>query len=266
MLSLSSITAHLLHEAGILQGMRVLDIGCGSGEVTRAVASLVGPSGLVVGVDGSEPAIAAAETATRASGDLNIRYMRCDLSALGLEAESFDCVVGRRVLMYLQDPSAVIARLLDLVRPGGTLAFQEHDGTMTPGRIGDWPLHDRVHRWIWETLRREGANPHLGLSLAPMLTAAGASVESVWAQAVVAGYEHGAHHPLHAVLEAMLGRLVAHGVATEVEVDLPTLESRLAIERNSHTSCYVGDMAVCVIARWNGRDPNEARALRPPAR
>lgn len=234
--------------------MRVLDIGCGSGEVTRAVAGLVGPSGLVVGVDGSASALAAAETATKAAGYPNIRYMRCDLSDLDLEPESFDCVVGRRVLMYVQDPSAVIAKLLDVLRPGGTLGFQEHDSTMTPGRIGDWPLHDRVHRWIWETLRREGTNPHLGLLLAPMLTAAGASVESVWAQAVVAGYEDGAHHPLHTVIEAMLGRLVASGVATEFEVDLPTLESRLAIERNSHTSCYVSDMAVCVIARWNGRD------------
>ena len=46
-----SHTEHLLRTAGLREGMRVLDVGCGTGEVSLAAARVVGPSGRVLGVD-----------------------------------------------------------------------------------------------------------------------------------------------------------------------------------------------------------------------
>ena len=246
---LSEITEQLLRRAQIAQGMRVLDIGCGSGEVTRAVGRLVGADGTVVGIDGSAAALAAAEAVRDSTVYKNISYLLGDLSELQPEMGRFDCIVGRRVLMYVPKPERVIAKLVSMLRPGGGIALQEHDITMTPGRTGSWPVHDQVHHWLWESVRREGANPRLGFSLAPMLSNAGLDVEALWAQAIFSGYEKGVHHPLHDLVRMVQPRLLASGVATEAEIDLPSLEARLAAERAAQPSSYVSDMAVCVVAR-----------------
>lgn len=253
--ALSEITEQLLRRARIAPGMRVLDIGCGSGEITRAVADIVGPSGTVVGVDGSAAALAAAaratESATEAAKHGNVSYLLCDLSALDAQLGEFDCVVGRRVLMYVAQPQSVVARLVSLLRPGGTIALQEHDNTMTPGRSGSWPVHDQVHRWLWETVRREGANPNLGFALPPMLASGGVEVEAVWAQAIFSGYESGVHHALPDLVKMMESRLLASGVTTEEEIDLPSLATRLAAERAENGSIYASDLALCVVGRRN---------------
>src|SRR5882757_11549895 len=53
-------TEHALHLAGLRPGMRVLDVGCGPGDVSFLAARLVGPTGEVVGVDRAAAAVAAA--------------------------------------------------------------------------------------------------------------------------------------------------------------------------------------------------------------
>ena len=60
---LRPITEKLLHRAGVSTGMRVLDLGCGTGGVSMLAASLVGPRGSVVGIDQSPEAIALARKA-----------------------------------------------------------------------------------------------------------------------------------------------------------------------------------------------------------
>lgn len=249
MQALSEITQQLLQHASLAKGMRVLDIGCGSGEVTRAIAEAVGDNGEVVGIDNSYSALAAAKIASEAGNYSNISYIRSELTELPLELGIFDCIVCRRVLMYIPQAEKVIEQLVPLLRPDGCIAIQEHDTTMTPARIGNWSLHDQVHYWLWESVKREGANPQLGISLAPMLLSAGLQVEKQWAQAIFAGYESGIHHQLHDLVKMLQDRLIASGVTTEQEIDLTTLETRLKAERHSNKSSYVSDMAICVIAR-----------------
>lgn len=146
--SLSEITQQLLHKAQIAHGMRVLDIGCGGGEVTRAVADIVGSTGGVVGIDGSASAIANAEATTDQNKYRNITFVLSDLTELKADLGDFDCIVCRRVLMYIPQPANVIAQLIPLLRPGGRIAIQEHDSTMTPANRGHWPIHDKVHYWL----------------------------------------------------------------------------------------------------------------------
>jgi SAM-dependent methyltransferase len=66
-----------------------------------------------------------------------------------------DAVVGRRALMYQPDPVDAVRQLVHALRPGGRVIFQDHDSTMTPGRLTPWPLHERVYGRIWRTVERE---------------------------------------------------------------------------------------------------------------
>lgn len=229
--------------------MRVLDVGCGAGEVTRMMAQLVGSQGTVIGIDSNESMLAKARSASDSSDHNNIAYVQTSLDDLELDPESFDAVVGRRILMYLQNATDVIVRLDTLLRPGGVMAFQEHDRTMTPGRVGSWPLHDQVHRWIWETAQRNGAKPNFGFSLPSLLSRIGLVVQSVELSPIASGYEDGLHHPLHVILGLLLPQAIAYGIAAEPEVVLDTLEDRLRSERIQNQSLYVSDMAISVVAR-----------------
>lgn len=242
-----SITDRLLIAASIGLGMRVLDIGCGSGEVSRLAARRVGAAGRVVAIDADAGALIAARAATAAESLTNIDYVQGDLSELSLEGPAFDAVIGRRVLMYLPDPKRVLRRLADLLRTGGVLAFQEHDRTMVPGRIGAWPLHDSACRWIWDTVKSEGADPHLGFALPQLLAAAGFKVEHVSAEAVIQGLDP--DRSMAGVVRAMLPRIVGRGVASAAEIDIDGLDARLADERRSNASLYIGDFAFSVCAR-----------------
>ncbi len=245
------MTERLLVDAGIGAGMRVLDVGCGHGEVSWMIARLVGDAGHVLGVDRDPRALAAARERAHELGLSNVAFAEADVGALSRDHAPFDApfdaVVGRRVLMYQPDPAAAVRRLAALLRPGGLMVFQEHDATMTPASRVPLPLHARVHGWIWQTVEREGANVHMGFDLPPVLGQAGLAVEHVRAEAVV--LTPAAPYPFGAIIRAMLPRIVQHGVAAEPELDVETLDRRLAAEREQAAATYIGDMVFGVWAR-----------------
>src|SRR5262245_17634360 len=87
------ITRWFLREAGLMAGMRVLDVGSGAGDVAFLAAELVGNSGEVVGVDRSEAAL------TAARGLRNVSFREGDPTRMTFE-RAFDAVIGRYVLQY----------------------------------------------------------------------------------------------------------------------------------------------------------------------
>lgn len=232
------MTERLLRDAGIGAGMKVLDVGCGPGTVSRMAASLVGPDGLVVGLDRSRAVI---ERAQAAAG-VNQRFVVGEL--LNPPAGPFDAVVGRRVLMYQPDVIEALAALREVLVPGGLAVFQEHDATSLSADER-FPLHQEVHRWLWTTIEREDANPAMGLRLPQALVAAGFDVHQVRAEAVVQTKSQ--RHVTVEIVRAMISRIVAQGVATEAEIDLPALDTRLAEELSD--APYVGELVVGVWAR-----------------
>src|SRR5215510_9361841 len=116
-----AITDHLFREAGIGPGMRVLDAGCGAGDVAFAVARIVGPSGQVIGIDRSPEAVWLAARRAEADGLENVAFRVADVADIGhpLEPDGFDALVGRLVLMYAPDPAAWLRQLARAVKPGG---------------------------------------------------------------------------------------------------------------------------------------------------
>jgi SAM-dependent methyltransferase len=245
-----TMTGRLLVDAGISSGMRVLDAGCGRGDVSFLIAGLVGEQGQVLGVDRDAHQIAAARERAREHGFSNITFAEGDLCARSPEHGIFDAIVGRRVLMYQPDPADAIRRLVRALRPGGLVIFQEHDSTMTPGRLTPLPLHERIHEWIWRTVEREEANIHMGFNLRSALVQAGLVVEHVRAEAIVQTPEMS--YPVGAIIRAMLHRIVQHSVATEEEIDVDTLDRRLVEELEKANATYIGDLVFGAWARKPG--------------
>src|SRR5712672_3573865 len=67
-------TERLLRSAGIEQGMRVLDLGCGAGDVSMLAGKLVGPTGSVVGIDPNADVLAVARARAQADGLLHVTF------------------------------------------------------------------------------------------------------------------------------------------------------------------------------------------------
>ena len=124
---IGDLTEHVLHKAGLAAGMRVLDVGCGAGDVSFLAARFVGPAGTVIGLDKAPEAIRYAQQRAQQAGLDNVRFVAADLAEFQLNGEPVDSLIGRLVLMYFPDPAAVLRRLLAFVKPGGIVAFQELD-------------------------------------------------------------------------------------------------------------------------------------------
>jgi ubiquinone/menaquinone biosynthesis C-methylase UbiE len=104
----------------VVEGSRVLDIGCGTGATTIAAARRAGPEGRVTGIDVSEPMLALArERAARAG--VAAQFMRADAQIATFEPASFDSFISRFGVMFFGDPVAAFANLHRAARAGGAL-------------------------------------------------------------------------------------------------------------------------------------------------
>lgn len=121
---LEGVTRRLIHECGIRPGVRVLDIGCGAGDVSMLVADAVGASGAVIGIDREARAIEVARARAAKAGYSQIEF------AIGSDEDMdrhapYDATIGRYVLVHQPDPTAMIRRAASVVKPGGIVAFLE---------------------------------------------------------------------------------------------------------------------------------------------
>ena len=113
----------------IRAGDRVLDVACGTGVLTRAVAARVGPSGAAIGLDVNEGMLTVAR---RKAPRLDWRSGRAE--ALPFDTERFDAVVSQFGLMFFEDRRAALAEMMRVLRHGGRLAVAVWDSLEhTPG-------------------------------------------------------------------------------------------------------------------------------------
>lgn len=101
-------------------GDRVLDLGCGFGDTTQRLAELVGPGGEAVGIDVSEPFIAAAREEAKKAGAENVRFMTGDVQIAELE-QSFDYAFSRMGIMFFANPVQALGNVRRSLAPGGRL-------------------------------------------------------------------------------------------------------------------------------------------------
>ncbi|MGW6276773.1 class I SAM-dependent methyltransferase [Kribbella sp. NPDC055071] len=140
----------MLRAAGIRDGDRVLDVGCGTGSTTRAAGWLAG-SGTALGVDLSTPMLTVAARRARAAGVGNATFMQADAQVHRFEPGGFDVLISRTGCMFFADPTAAFTNLARAVKPGGRISlivwqspaqnpwFTELTSALLAGRTMQWP-------------------------------------------------------------------------------------------------------------------------------
>ena len=222
-------TKRFFVEAGIVPGMRVLEVGSGVGDVTLLCAELVGSDGAVVAVERDPAALGRARERAAEAGIANVQFHEGDFRELP-PAEPFDAVVGRAVLMYAHDPAEAIAALLPQLRDGGIVAFQEFDYTdlLTLPRT---PTAERVLHWWRETATQAGIHLQMGLSLHKAYVDAGLPSPQMHGDLILGGgREFAGYEYLAGVVRSILPLMERFGVATAEEVDVDGLAGRLRDE------------------------------------
>lgn len=222
-------TRQLLQQAGINIGMRVLDVGCGSGDVAFLAADLVGPTGEVVGADRAAAATQRATARAQARNLRNVKFLEGDPTEMQFD-RPFDAVIGRLVLMYHPNPVDVVRRLAGHVREGGLIIFQEFD----IANCRSLPLaatFERHTNWIKQTLSATGARTQLGLELYSVFVAAGLPGPTMRMDAVIGGGPDCPVYELVAdVTRSLLPVMEKLKIATATEVDVASLAQRLRDE------------------------------------
>lgn len=102
------------------QGDRVVDLGCGFGDTTQRLASLVGEGGEVLGIDVSEPFIEMAREEAGEAGVANVRFSVGDVQVTEFE-ESFDYAFSRMGIMFFANPVQALRNVCRALTPGGQL-------------------------------------------------------------------------------------------------------------------------------------------------
>jgi SAM-dependent methyltransferase len=115
-------TAMILEAAALRPGSHVLDVGCGCGGTTLAVARLIAP-GQAVGIDLSAPMLARARAGAEAAGHGDAVFQQGDAQVHPLEPARFDAVISRFGVMFFADPVAAFANIRSATRPAGRLDF-----------------------------------------------------------------------------------------------------------------------------------------------
>jgi ubiquinone/menaquinone biosynthesis C-methylase UbiE len=248
------LTRQFFRDAGVEAGMRVLDVGCGGGDVSFLAARMIGPTGRVIGVDQSVAAVAMARRRALELELPNAQFMVSSASALAFE-EPFDAAVGRLVLLFCPDPVAVLRHVAAQVRPGGVIAFQEPDWTGCrshpgPPSVPEVPTFSRCVRWIADGLERSGADLYHGLKLFATFVAAGLPAPALCLHAPIGA---GPDHPLYSVVaetvRTLLPTLERLGIATAGEVDVETLATRISHEAVAAQGTVVWSSLVGAAAR-----------------
>ena len=117
------ITQAVLDAAAISTGDRVLDLGCGSGGTTLAIADKVTPIGSVTAIDVSSPMLERAQHRADAAGIVNATFVLDDASVYPFAEHSFDAMVSRLGAMFFDDPEFTFRRMVPALDSGGRLAL-----------------------------------------------------------------------------------------------------------------------------------------------
>ena len=133
---LAPVSDILIERAKAEGGERIVDVGCGCGATSFALAQRVGPGGHVLGIDISAPMLAQARKVQPAG--LPVDFVLADATVYPFEPASFDLLFSRFGVMFFADPALSFANMRRAMRPSGRVAFacwrepRENPWMMTP--------------------------------------------------------------------------------------------------------------------------------------
>jgi ubiquinone/menaquinone biosynthesis C-methylase UbiE len=247
---LRPITERLLRGAGIGPGMRVLDLGCGAGDVAMLAAELVGAAGSVVGIDREREVIAVARERARSAGLGHIDFEEGSVESFP-DPDPFDAVIGRYVLIHQADPVALIRAAAGRVRPGGVVAF--HELCVHGQFVQSLPsvsLWQQAGQWIRLAFQAATPQPDAGGRLIEHFARAGLPQPTLFCDSPAGG---GEDSPLYTwmadTLESLLPQLekMRNSIADTIAIE--TFEDRLRTAVVEAQSQIVGPAQFCAWTR-----------------
>jgi SAM-dependent methyltransferase len=247
---LAPLSRRLFEDAGITEGMKVLDVGCGAGDVALLLAEMVGPHGTIVGVDSNPAILETAGQRVRAAGLSHVSFVSGDILTVALD-DDFDAVVGRLILVHTPGKVALLRQVSTHVRPGGLVVFQEPDHT---NPLVTWPqarLFEQAWNWWLEATRRAGLERQMGLKLFGMFLDAGLPAPEMRLERVMGGGPNwGGYDHLASMVRGLLPLIVEGGIATAEEVAIDTLAQRLREEVVRERAVVMG---LSLVSAWTRR-------------
>jgi ubiquinone/menaquinone biosynthesis C-methylase UbiE len=222
-------TLQVFVEAGLKQGMHVLEIGSGGGDLALLAAEFVGPTGSVLGIESSERAVTYAKHRADASGLHNINFIEARIDHdLPFEPQ-FDALVGRIVLMFLPSPETVVRRLAEHVRPGGLVIFQEPDMSWAKS-VPNVPAVEKAAGWMRRVFEAAGADSVIGPKLHSIFKKAGLPDPVMRVDGLIYGSKGDGPKLLADTIQAILPAIDQLGIANASEIDIATFEARIRRE------------------------------------
>jgi SAM-dependent methyltransferase len=218
-----------LVEAGLSSGMKVLDVGCGAGDVSFLVADIIGPSGSVLGIDLNANIIQTARSRAREAGAGNVEFQTVRIpDELDAIASDFDAIVGRRVLCYIPSAVDALRALVTHLRSGGIVAFKEVDFTVwSQNSFPVSPAYEQLWGWISRAFEAGGTDMAMGTRLYPVFLEAGLSEPVMRAEAGIGPATSTVRFAM-SLLTSVRDTILREGIATAADIDPEGVQARLA--------------------------------------
>ena len=236
---INRFTDRFLRDAGITEGMNVLDFGCGVGDVSLIAGGLVGGSGSVTGIDIDPEALATAAARASEHGLDHIGFLQADADEFKTEPK-YDAVIGRLFLIHTSEPVAFLERAQNFLRPGGIIAFQDFDLSLLGGRYADLPTWETCGKACSTLFERAGLAAAAGSLLYTWFLEAGLPVPEYRLEFLVDGGENSLYYEwLAMTVRSLMPKMLALKVIEPDTLDLDRLEETLRQETfSTNRPCF----------------------------
>jgi ubiquinone/menaquinone biosynthesis C-methylase UbiE len=200
---------------GLTTGWRCLEVGVGAGSIMRWMAELVGERGKITAID--------LDTRFVAETNLtNVEVLEADIRSVPLESQSFDLIHTRFVLIHIPDFQVALAKILDLLKPGGWIVVEEPDFSVARAIVGDQAACqsvNRVNQAILQMFTERGVDYALGVKLPAIFQRLGLQQLSVENETPLSHGGSGLATVMRMSAAQLAERYIATGEATRQDIE-----------------------------------------------
>lgn len=154
------------------KGMIILDVGCGTGAISKDIAKIVGKKGRVIGIDNTKKFI---ESGKKNYGDIkNLDLIHSDLFDFQSE-EKFDLIISARVLQWLTTPKEALLKMKELLKPSGQISILDYNHEALDWKPSPPKSMQDYYKIFLEWRKNAGMNNKIAEDLSDMMNEVGLS-------------------------------------------------------------------------------------------